>query len=229
MSLINDALKKAQKQRTGEAPPLASMPAIGGESATHIARRAKPASLNTLLVRLGIGAGVLVMVLVAAILFFTRKPTESAPVSGTKSVAAAQAAAPATPAPTPAATKASETAFVLPIAPQQAAAKPAPVTSPKAEPATPAAPVATPEPAKVEPARPPAPAARLEPRAITFIESIRVAGIRASATDSKVLMNDRVYRIGNVVEPEMGLRLVEITANSLTFEDERGGRYTRHF
>ena len=72
----------------------------------------------------------------------------------------------------------------------------------------------------------------LEPRAINHIESLRVAGIRASATDpkdSKVLMNDRVYRIGNIVEAEMGLRLVEITSGSLTFEDARGGRYTRTF
>ncbi len=56
-----------------------------------------------------------------------------------------------------------------------------------------------------------------------------MAGIRASATDSKVLMNDRVYRLGTIVEHEMGLKLTGITANSLTFEDERGGTYTRTF
>ena len=54
-------------------------------------------------------------------------------------------------------------------------------------------------------------------------------GIRASTTDSKVLMNDRVYRVGDTVEHEMGLKIVGITANSLTFEDERGGRFTRTF
>lgn len=70
---------------------------------------------------------------------------------------------------------------------------------------------------------------KLEPRAIQFIENIKVAGIMARPTDSKVLMNDRVYRIGSLVEAEMGLTLVGITANSLTFEDERGGRYTRTF
>jgi len=64
---------------------------------------------------------------------------------------------------------------------------------------------------------------------MTFIENIKVAGIRASATDSKVLMNDRVYRIGDIVEHEMALKLVGITSNSLTFEDERGGRFTRTF
>jgi hypothetical protein len=70
---------------------------------------------------------------------------------------------------------------------------------------------------------------KLEPRAIQFIENIKVAGIMARPTDSKVLMNDRVYRIGSIVEAEMGLKLVEITTGALTFEDERGGRYTRTF
>lgn len=73
------------------------------------------------------------------------------------------------------------------------------------------------------------PAAKLEPRAIQYIENIKVAGIMARPTDSKVLMNDRVYRIGSLVEAEMGLTLVGITSNSLTFEDGHGGRYTRTF
>lgn len=50
-----------------------------------------------------------------------------------------------------------------------------------------------------------------------------------TSTDAKVLMNDRVYRVGSLVEAEMGLTLVGITTGSLTFEDERGGRYTRTF
>jgi hypothetical protein len=73
------------------------------------------------------------------------------------------------------------------------------------------------------------PAPKLEPRAIQFIENIKVAGIRASATDAKVLMNDRVYRIGSIVDAELGLKLVEIAPGALTFEDDRGGRYTRTF
>jgi hypothetical protein len=78
-------------------------------------------------------------------------------------------------------------------------------------------------------AEPAKPALKLEPRAIQFIENIKVAGIMARPTDSKVLMNDRVYRIGSLVEAEMGLTLVGITSNTLTFEDGHGGRYTRTF
>jgi hypothetical protein len=80
-----------------------------------------------------------------------------------------------------------------------------------------------------EPARAPTPPRRLDARATTYIDNIRVAGIRASATDSKVLMNDRVYRAGDLVEHEMGLKLIGITSSSLTFEDPNGGQYTRNF
>ena len=65
------------------------------------------------------------------------------------------------------------------------------------------------------------------PKAVAFIDALRIAGVRASSTDSKVLMNDRVYRIGDTVEHVLGLKLTAITAESLTFEDENGARYTR--
>jgi hypothetical protein len=65
-------------------------------------------------------------------------------------------------------------------------------------------------------------------KAIDYIENLHVAGVRASATDSKVLMNDRVYRLGDMVERELHLRLVGITSGSLTFENEAGARYTRN-
>lgn len=38
MSLINDALKKAQKQRAGETPPLASLPNVGGGRAAPVSQ-----------------------------------------------------------------------------------------------------------------------------------------------------------------------------------------------
>jgi hypothetical protein len=83
--------------------------------------------------------------------------------------------------------------------------------------------------ASAQPAAPAAPRPKLDARAIEYIETLKVAGIRASATDPKVLMNDRVYRPGSTVSADLGLKLAEITANSLTFEDEKGGRYTRTF
>jgi hypothetical protein len=76
---------------------------------------------------------------------------------------------------------------------------------------------------------PPKPAPKMEPKAIAYIEALRVAGIRASTTDSKVLMNDRVYRTGDIIEHNLGLKLAVINASALTFEDEKGARYTRNF
>lgn len=259
MSLINDALKKAQKQRTGESTPLAAMPGVGGESASRIARRDKPLGFNSLLLRLGLGGAVLVLVVGGWFVFRTpavepqvslpgdrpgqtpggQQPTTASPqVSAPTPVVAPPktpepvVTPPKTPDPrpkTPDPTTAS--AFTLPVVipppptpepviarkPEPAATKPSQASGlkPKAS-------------SLAEPAKP-APPVKLEPRAITYIEGLRIAGIRASATDSKVLMSDRVYRVGDTVEHELGLKLIGITANSLTFEDEHGGRYTRQF
>lgn len=230
MSLISDALRKAQKQRTGELPPLSSMPAIGGESAARIAKRAKPAGFYTLLIRLGAGVILLAVVIIGGVILLRKK---SLPVDAPQP--AGQTAARSEPTTVPAQPQPATTTVAPPVVP--VAVTPPAVTAPKTEaPAprsetpqpvaatTPAAPVSP----KPEPVRPAGPT-KLEPKAIIFIESLRVVGIRASATDSKVLMNDRVYRIGNVIEHEMGIKLTGITTNSLTFEDERGGRYTRTF
>src|SRR5688572_19869406 len=110
MSLINEALKKAQKQRTGEAPKLSSLPSIGGERPVHIAKRKAPPGFNSLLLWIGLGAGALVMVIVGGILLFRGKSTDTTPATPPvvattppASVAPppAPAPAPVTPAPAP--------------------------------------------------------------------------------------------------------------------------------
>ena len=240
MSLINEALKKAQKQRTGDTPSLTAMPAIGGESAARIARRGQPAGFNALVTRIGLGVAA-VAVAIAVTFLILRRPA-AAPTRPTPATATVTAPV--------AAPKPAETAPVTTVAPTPAPASL--VVAPPTQPVAPAqtviaapasttvilAPAETPKPVEVapvqvavEPPKPAAPAAarKLEPRAINFINTIRVAGIRASANDSKVLMNDRVYRIGDTVEAEMGLKLAGITPSSLTFEDENGGRFTRNF
>jgi hypothetical protein len=253
MSLINDALKKAQKQRTGEVPSLAAMPGIGGESAARIARSARPGGANALMLWTGAGAAV-ILLLVGGYLAFSpaaKRPDEPAKgpaTAGTNLPAVAQQTVGQPPGSQPGTAVPPPVTFVLPIAqaPKAETARPtaiaqtstpAPATSRTDEPSPGGRPGQAPgaqQPATASPESAPVPAKpaqapKLEPRAITYIESIRVMGIRASATDSKVLMNDRVYRVGDTVEHEMGLKIVGITANSLTFEDERGGRFTRTF
>jgi hypothetical protein len=90
------------------------------------------------------------------------------------------------------------------------------------------APVAASAPAAV-----PAPAATERPkpstRMISVIEHFRVGGIRASGTESKVLMNDHVYRLNDIVDHELDIRLTGIEAKALTFEDSHGAVHTRNF
>ena len=224
MSLINDALKKAQKQRTDESPPVGSMPSIGGEPAARIAKRAKPLGFNSLLMWIGIGAG-LVAALVVGGFFLVRGMTAGpATTPPAKPPIVAQATTPPTEQSSPVKPSGSTptSPYVLPAVPGAAPAK---ATVPAA--VVVAAPVVPPPEPEIP--KPAAPLLKLLPKAVAYIEALHVSGIRASTTDSKVLMNDRVYRVGDTVEHELGLKLAEITASSLTFEDERGARYTRNF
>jgi len=201
MSLINDALKKAQKQRTGDSAPATGSTLHEGEASGRIAKRDKPPAFSTLLMRIGLSAGALLILLIGTYLGLqrARQPTFQ-PAEPTPSVAPA-----ISPAPPPVVkmTQVPET-FSIPIPPSA-------------------------PPVVAAPPPPPPPPPKFSPKAISFVDNLRIAGIRASATDSKVLMNDRVYRNGDIVEHELGLKLTEITANSLTFENESGARYTRNF
>jgi hypothetical protein len=224
MSLINDALKKAQKQRAGETPELSSMPAIGGELAARIAKRAKPLGFDSLIMWIAIGVAALVVLVAGGFLLVhwmnTRAEVPAKPVIAQTVPAPAQnETAAAKPIETTTATT-----FVIPNAPPRAVVA---ITAPVELAPVVSEPVPAPAP-KVEAPKLPL-VLKLEPKAIAYVESLRVAGIRASTTDSKVLMNDRVYREGDIVEHQLGLRLAVITSGALTFEDERGARYTRNF
>jgi hypothetical protein len=271
MSLINDALKKAQKQRTGESPVFSSLPNVGGETPQRIARRAKPAGFETLMVRAGIGAVVLLVVVIGGYFAFRSDSEERRQVADNSNSAGGPVSAPAVSQPSAVSPQVSGLSpqvsappsaapaptFTLPVATQPTTPTSAPqVSLPGDRPgqtpggqqtATARPPAPTGSDPRVSPFSPPSvstpqvsglrsqvsepakPALKLEPRAIEFIDNIKVAGIRASSTDAKVLMNDRVYRIGSLVDAELGLTLVEIAPNALTFEDQRGGRYTRTF
>ena len=42
-------------------------------------------------------------------------------------------------------------------------------------------------------------------------------------------VNDRVYRINDIVERNRGLRLLKVETNSLTFSDAHGAIYVKTF
>jgi len=264
MSLINDALKKAQRDRTGGPAPEVPVPG-GGPRPTESYRT--PRSTSTYLL---LGGGALIGLVVAIVTVFILRPA-SPEKSATAPVAAHSEPVPAKPAPEmPSAPKAEPAS--TPAAPVVATSPaPSPVVVASSEPAaskrtveplalnitTPAAsapttsstatpPAAQGEPARVAPAvaapttpavatapaAPPAPPPDprvLQKQLADLVEGFRVTGIRAAGNDGRVLMNDRVFRVGDIVDRKHGVTLTGVTANSLTFADSNGQTYTRNF
>ncbi|MBT5902905.1 MAG: hypothetical protein HOH58_12445 [Opitutaceae bacterium] len=68
-----------------------------------------------------------------------------------------------------------------------------------------------------------------QPAVLTYLETAKVTGVRASATDPKVLMNNRVFRLDDVVDRELQLRITSIAPRELQFTDARGYVYTKSF
>lgn len=62
-----------------------------------------------------------------------------------------------------------------------------------------------------------------------MIDKFRISGIRLSDTDSKVILNDHLFRVNELVEPSLGLRLVKIESHLLTFTDGDQNVYLKHF
>jgi len=235
MSLINDALKKAERQRAGSVPPMPVDPVSGPQGST-----ARKTPVPTL-VLVGGGALLGLALAIGAALLWPRSSVSPGSETVAKRPSAAapvpviQPAAPTVAVTAPAATPAvSPPPLTEPIAPAKTVIAAAPATGPQPEtvPAKSEPPVV----AKVElPAEnktpPPTPAAPSGPSAsfTKKVESFRVAGIRFAGAESKVIMNDRVYRIGETVDHEQGIKLTAVTTNSLTFVDAAGATYTRHF
>lgn len=90
-----------------------------------------------------------------------------------------------------------------------------------------------PAPRQSETAPPPAPAAaNPNPEVQDYVSRASITGIRLSGASPKVVLNNRVYRLGELVldsNPGLLIRIVDIQRTTLTFEDEHGFRYTKRF
>ena len=64
---------------------------------------------------------------------------------------------------------------------------------------------------------------------MAYIDALRITGIRAVGSESRVIMNDRVYRINDIVERSLSLRLTKVDADHLTFTDANGANYVKYF
>ncbi len=244
MSLINEALKKAQRQTHPESP--ASVRPLGSTGLPYSTPGASPAKPPAPPIALILaGAGVLVSISVLATVWLLRVPPP--PVKEAKPAVARHEVPPA--AATGGIATVPDTAPVpAPLAPRPALPVAAATTPPPAP--TPAvavapAPTLVPSPARPTLAAPPqvvAPVAPVSPppaviddveasktAAQKFIDEMRISGVRQQGADSKVLINGRVYRLNEIVDRTLGLRLTQVHPTQLTFTDRQGAIYTREF
>ena len=215
MSLINEALKKAQHQRTGSALDAPPMPGGGGGRG----RQGMPKGTVWLMVA---GAALVVVISVAATVYFVNRTPETKLAAATPAISAPVVVTPA----------AATVAVTVP-APSTVAIAPIviPVPPPVVEiPTAPPPAVETDAAAAVTTAgAEPVVEGSLADRIAAYVDKVRVGGIRTSETGSKVLMNDKVYRLNDVVDRKLGLRLVKISADSLTFADVNNATYVKNF
>ena len=259
MSLINDALKKAQRLRLEQ-----QAAASGDAPAGEIRKRARPMRAQLLALLIAGGTVLVVFSVIITVYLLNRDSnltSTPAPLANPAPIVDASApspvivapvipAAPNNPTPPTVIPQPVDTAATPPVASPPAIVVPDPV----APTATPPAPTATstpvapptaessaPSPASSAPADtpaavPPAVAAAVEAiapapdmRAQQFVDALRVTGIRAAGDDSKVLMNDRVYRVNDIVDRNLGLKLIKVAPDSLLFSDPTGATYTKIF
>ncbi len=251
MSLINEALKKAQRQRTDSPDSPVVSAVVSGTATTPPdaaavempARRGRSSRSGAPVILLGAGGAVLVVVSVVATVFLLNRPApapagtavRSAGVSDVASSPPPVASVPEIkapiisriePVPPPIATAPTPSAPLSNTAAITAAATsaPEPVAATATEPASTAASVAS-----VAAPATPRTDGKTDPRISAFVDAIRVAGIRSSGNESRVLMNDKVYRVNDIVERPLAIRLTKVEADTLTFTDANGIVYVKSF
>ena len=251
MSLINEALKKAQRQRDEEqAHPAA--PTAGGGTRRSERPPARAAQSLTLMAASSIALIVVGTVVTVSwrhrsasdnptfvtptftktgadtdlsLLILAPLPTRDAaaePAAGSSPAATAPKLvtrlAPATlPAPMPS----SLSAPVLDLAtlPPSAASSFAPreLVPSAARPADPVFPASTTS------------AAKFDGRMQALVDGFRVSGIRAFGSESKVLLNEKMYKINDIIDRANGLCLTQVASDRLTFTTPDGVTYIKNF
>jgi hypothetical protein len=211
MSLINDALKKAARQRTEEQGELPPSPLSSGRK--RIPRHGAPMTVQTLMLIIG-GAAVLVIGSVVVTVILVTGKSESKLAQEAR--AAPVVAVTPTPQPPPV------VAVSVPVEVRKA------VPVPTAEPVAQAAPSPTPAPV-VAVAKPVAPPRSRAEQVQSFVDALRVTGVRLAGAESKVLVDGHVYRVNDTLERTLGIRLVAVDADHLTLADAAGATYVKNF
>lgn len=245
MSLINQALRKAQQDRS---PRSAAM-----DTATPASDHSPAAPLPPQ--RSGPGTGLVVFLIVAIALLIGLAAGLSIVLlrgDGTESTALTAS----TPAETTAPTGPQATAPLAPLTPLAplAATTPAAETSPKVS--TAQAPLLpSPQGSRLADATPTlsteaeaqletlrlareaseakirseAEAAAQAPSAVDWLTRSRITGVRVSPSGSRVIMNGTTYTEGEYVNFELGLKVLIVEETRVLFGDENGKKYQKRF
>ena len=64
---------------------------------------------------------------------------------------------------------------------------------------------------------------------LKFLDEINVRGVKLAGENSKVLMNNKVFRVHNTVNNEFMLKIMEIKQHEIVFVDHAGVTYTKFF
>lgn len=232
MSLINDALKDAQQKRSGPVNPVDLPPMPGSSSGHHAVKSGTTPPEKKMTILVASFVGVLIAVVLLMGHFLRREEPEPRRVAS-KPAARPAAAKPAAhpPAEGPAPMIVAPVIKVAPVAVEPAPPTTSPAPAPLTAAAAPAVPP-KPAPAASAPVEQPPPgllAPGQDIRVLTYIDALRVAGIRSSGDGSKVLMNDKVYRVNDIVDYTLGIRLTKVAADGLTFTDANGTTYVKTF
>jgi hypothetical protein len=214
MSLINDALKKAARERAEEQGEIAPRPGGGRRGSRH----GGPMQKQTLIL---IGAAAIILIVVSVVLtgmFMTGKP-------------AAKPAAAALPTPTAIAQQ--PAAKIVIEAPVIALAVPTPTAAPTVAVVKP---TPTPVPVVVQAAEPVAPAPKAPDTSQShmdeyqaIVDGFHISGVRTAGAESKALVDGHIYKLNDIVDKKSGLRLVKVDVDHLTFTDRDGNTFVRTF
>ncbi|MFZ1056109.1 MAG: hypothetical protein WAN79_10590, partial [Opitutaceae bacterium] len=62
-----------------------------------------------------------------------------------------------------------------------------------------------------------------------IVDGYRVSGVRSAGADSKALIDGHVYKVNDVIDRTLGIRLVKVDPDHLTLVDKDGATYVKSF
>ncbi|MBK1876303.1 hypothetical protein [Pelagicoccus mobilis] len=223
MSLINQALKLEQQKRQGANTPQAPMVA-------QFAHRRQNSNLAVLLIGFT-GMGMLLAASVTAIFYFGNGFLEQGNQDLARSEAPAQTSLASAPAPSPSAPAEQEdpresiltslTQEELSTVQQMLAEREKRSASESTAPAT-----AAPETQEQPPADTQAKLSTIS-QIQDIVDAYSIQGIRKAGKDTRVFLNGKIRRIGDVIDLEHDLRLVGFTETDLVFRTADGRNYKK--